>query len=175
MTIVYDCSMLKIASSTIYIIYWHTEYITTTSLTLNLLNFLTLNPLNFLTLNLLNFLILNLMNFLTLNLMNFLTLNLMNFLNGIIHLPFLELSVIIIWDIKNRTWKMVSQQYRAWSNCTDVQAGLALYWWQRLITFGSSKRRVKWTCQASRFGTILFLDINFGDIKRRIWCWIANW
>ena len=27
--------------------------------------------------------------------------------------------------------KSVSQQYRAWSECTDVQSGLALYWWQR--------------------------------------------
>ena len=41
-----------------------------------------------------------------------------------------------------RTWKLVSQQYRAWSDCTDVQAGLALYWWQRLITFGFNRIRV---------------------------------
>ena len=32
-------------------------------------------------------------------------LNLLNFLNGIIHLPFLELSIIIFRDIKMRTWK----------------------------------------------------------------------
>ena len=38
---------------------------------------------------------------------------------------------------------MVSQQYRVWSDCTDVQAGLALYWWQRLITFGVSRIRVE--------------------------------
>ena len=37
---------------------------------------------------------------------------------------------------------MVSQQYRALSNCTDVQAGLALYWWQKLITFGVGRIRV---------------------------------
>ena len=28
---------------------------------------------------------------------------------------------------QNENLKLVSQQYRAWSNCTDVQAGLALY------------------------------------------------
>ena len=40
------------------------------------------------------------------------------------------------------TLKLVSQQYRAWSDCTEVQAGLALYWWQRLIASGSSRIRV---------------------------------
>ena len=38
--------------------------------------------------------------------------------------------------------KLVSQQYRTWSDCTDVQAGLALYWWQRLLTFSVSRIRV---------------------------------
>ena len=48
----------------------------------------------------------------------------------------MALSIFIFRDIKVRTWKMVSQQYRAWSDCTDVQAGQTdLYWWQRLITF----------------------------------------
>ena len=47
---------------------------------------------------------------------------------------------------------MVSQQYRGWSDSMDVKADLALFWWQRLITFGSSRRRVKddfigiWLC-----------------------------
>ena len=41
---------------------------------------------------------------------------LLNFVNGIIHLPFLELENL----------KLVSQHYRAWSDCTDVQAGLSL-------------------------------------------------
>jgi hypothetical protein len=27
--------------------------------------------------------------------------------------------------------KLVSQQYRDWPDFTDVQAGLALFWWQR--------------------------------------------
>ena len=39
--------------------------------------------------------------------------------------------------------KMVSQQYRAWSECMEVQAVLALYWWQRLITFSVGRIRVK--------------------------------
>ena len=33
-----------------------------------------------------------------------LTLNLLNFLNGIIHLPFLDLSIIIFKDTKMRSW-----------------------------------------------------------------------
>ena len=37
---------------------------------------------------------------------------------------------------------LVGQQFRVWSDCTDVQAELTLNWWQRLITFGSSKIRV---------------------------------
>ena len=73
---------------------------------------------------------------------------LLNFLNGTIHIhPFLEFSIIIFRDIKMRTCnKLVSQLCRAWSDCSEVQAGLALYWRQRLITFGSSRIRVKWTC-----------------------------
>ena len=63
-----------------------------------------------------------------------LTHNLLNFLNGLIHLQFLELFIIIFRDIhyhfqgyQDENLKLVSQQYRAWSDCTDVQAGLALY------------------------------------------------
>ena len=37
---------------------------------------------------------------------NFLTLSMLNFLNGIIHLPFLALSIIILRDIKMRTWSL---------------------------------------------------------------------
>ena len=37
---------------------------------------------------------------------------------------------------------MVSQQYRAWSDCMDVQADLALYWWQRPIIFSVGRIRV---------------------------------
>ena len=42
--------------------------------------------------------------------------NLQNFLNGIIHLPFLELSIIIL-VISRWKFKLVCQQYRAWSDC----------------------------------------------------------
>ena len=45
-----------------------------------------------------------------------LTLNLLNFKNGIIHLQFLELSIIIYQD----------ENFRAWSVFTDVQAGLTI-------------------------------------------------
>ena len=53
-------------------------------------------------------------------------------------------KVIIFRDIRMRTWKLFSQQYRDWSDCTDMQASLALYWWQRLITFSSDRIRAKW-------------------------------
>ena len=44
---------------------------------------------------------------------------------------------------QDKNLNLVSQQYRTWSDCTDVQSGLALYWWQRLITFGVGRIRVK--------------------------------
>ena len=71
-----------------------------------------------------------------------LTLTMPNFLNGIIRRPFLPLSIIIFEGYQDENLKMVSQQYRAWSDCTAVQAGLALYWWQRLIIFGVGRIRV---------------------------------
>ena len=42
-------------------------------------------------------------------------------------------------DIKTRTL-LVSQ-----SDYTNMLAGLALYWWQRLITFGFGRIRVNYT------------------------------
>ena len=48
----------------------------------------------------------------------------MNFLNEIIYLPFLELSIIIFRD---ENLKLVSQQYKVWLDCMDVQAGLTIY------------------------------------------------
>ena len=39
--------------------------------------------------------------------------------------------------------KLTSQQYRDWSDYTGIQQGLALYWWQILITFGSCMIRFK--------------------------------
>ena len=70
---------------------------------------------------------------------------------------------------------MVSQQYRASSDCMYVQTGLALYWCQRLITFGSNRIRIKLlkfrtlrlekTCQAYRC---------IPQYKVIIWRWLAN-
>ena len=37
------------------------------------------------------------------DILHFLTLTMPNFLNGIIHLPFMELSIIILRDIKMKT------------------------------------------------------------------------
>jgi hypothetical protein len=61
-------------------------------------------------------------------------LNLLNFLHGLAHLPVFKLSIINLGNVKMKILKLVRQQYRAWSNYTDVLPGLALYWWQRLIT-----------------------------------------
>ena len=69
---------------------------------------------------------------------------------GIIHLPILELSGISRWQFL----RLVSQvQYSGWTGCADVQAGLALYWWHRLITFGCRRIKVK------SHTTLMFLDI----------------
>ena len=73
-----------------------------------------------------------------------LTLNLLNLFNSIIHLQLPELSIIIFRHIKIENLMLVSQQKRAWSDCTDVQAGLTVYWWQRLITFGFGRIRVNY-------------------------------
>ena len=72
-----------------------------------------------------------------------LTLNLLIVLNGIINLPFLEMSIIIYGGYQGENIYLASHKYGTWSDCTDVQAGLALYLWQRLITFVSSRIRVK--------------------------------
>ena len=68
-----------------------------------------------------------------------LTLTLLNCLNGIIHLPFLEQSIIIFWDIKMRTFK-----WRANGIEPGQTAGLALFYTRHkaLSTFGSSRKRV---------------------------------
>ena len=61
----------------------------------------------------------------------------MNFLNGIIHLPFLEFSIIIlgISRLEHERWSANSIE-------PVVQTDLVLYWWQNVITFGSSRIRV---------------------------------
>ena len=64
----------------------------------------------------------------------YLTLTMPNFLNGITHLPFLALSIISFRDIKMKTW--------SWS-ANSIELRLALYWWQRLITFCVGRITVK--------------------------------
>ena len=32
----------------------------------------------------------------------------------------MELTIIIFWDIKGENLKLISQHYRAWSDCTEV-------------------------------------------------------
>ena len=61
-----------------------------------------------------------------------LTLSLVNILNEHVHLPFLELSINNFGEIKMKIKKI-----------KQPPAQKALYWWQRLITFGSSKVRFK--------------------------------
>ena len=58
--------------------------------------------------------------------------------NGVHSSCKLLLSTKIIKEkhVSLENFKLVSQQYRTWSDCMDVQDGLALYWQQRLITFG---------------------------------------
>ena len=65
-----------------------------------------------------------------------LTLNLRKFLNGIIHL-FLALSIILLGITR---WELEAGQPTVEP---DVQACLALYWWERLITSGSGRIVVK--------------------------------
>ena len=65
----------------------------------------------------------------------FLKWNNQSYIFGTVHYHF--------YGYQDENLKLVSQQYRAWSDCTDVQAGLALYWWQRLFTFSVGRIRVK--------------------------------
>ena len=58
-------------------------------------------------------------------------------------MSYLSVDTTSVLMTRNENLKLVSQQYRAWSDCMDVQAGLALYWWQKLITFSFCRRRVK--------------------------------
>ena len=55
----------------------------------------------------------------------------------------------------------VGQHYRAWSDCTDVQAGLAVYWRQRLISFSSSKMVVI----AKLYICIVLVNIRYTYVK----------
>ena len=54
---------------------------------------------------------------------------------------------------------MKTQQCRAWLDGTDGQAGLDLYWWQRLITFGVG-RTWKKVINHYMFNIVTFYNIN---------------
>jgi hypothetical protein len=62
-------------------------------------------------------------------------------------LLFLFGTITNFGENKVKIFKLVSQQYRAWSDCTNVQADLALYWWQRpkyfLFQRGDKKLAIK--------------------------------
>jgi hypothetical protein len=51
---------------------------------------------------------------------------------------FHSVSLLVGWG----NIKLVRQQYTAWSDCVDVQASLAQYWWHLPTTLGSSSWRV---------------------------------
>ena len=63
-------------------------------------------------------------------------------LNKIFHLPVLELTIIIFRHIKMRTWNLVGQQYRAWSEARMCKLALLCTDCQRLCTFSPSRNRV---------------------------------
>ena len=94
------------------------------------------------------------------------TLNLLNFFNGIIHLPFLELSLIIFREIKMRTW--CQQQYRVWSDFTIRVKIILLLRGIRCCTFHSLSRidslRTKPTIFTIKFWFICCWGINLHQI-----------
>ena len=59
---------------------------------------------------------------------------LLNVLSRIIHLPFSELSIIIFGDIKMGIANSTKHEY--------ADLPMALHWWPRVATFGSSRIRV---------------------------------
>ena len=71
-----------------------------------------------------------------------------------------------IWRYHYEHLKLDSQQYRAWSDCMGVQAGLALYWYQRLNIFSSNRIKVNELLQKMNKlskSCILFLCIFFSN------------
>ena len=58
-----------------------------------------------------------------------LTFSLLKFLKRLVHL----LSILGLLRDFDENMSVASKWYRAWLDCMDVQAGLALYWWQRLL------------------------------------------
>ena len=55
------------------------------------------------------------------------------FLNGIIHLPLLELSIIIFRETKMRLWKWPANSYTAWS-CSILVAKANHIWFQQAMS-----------------------------------------
>ena len=55
-----------------------------------------------------------------------LTLKMQNFLNGIIHFPNWNCPLSYLGMSR---WEF-EEQYRSWSDCTNLQVGLGLYFWQ---------------------------------------------
>ena len=72
-----------------------------------------------------------------------LTLNLLNFLNGLVYLPFFGTLHFHFQGYLDMNLELDSQQYKAWSDCIDVQSSLALNWWQWLATSTFSRISVK--------------------------------
>ena len=72
--------------------------------------------------------------YLTLNMLNFLKWNDLSSIFGTVNYHSLGYQM--------RIWKLVSQQNRAWSDCTNGRLAWLLYWWQRLITIVSSSIKV---------------------------------
>jgi hypothetical protein len=57
------------------------------------------------------------------------------FFNGLVKLPFLELSIFNFWGYQDENLSQPTVIYRAWSDGMEVQAGLALYGCQWLEPF----------------------------------------
>ena len=86
-----------------------------------------------------------------------LTFFLLNFSNGIIHLPFLDLSFIIFRDIKIKTWLWSANSIESGQTsrmCRMTWFYIVLHWWQRLITFGSIMLRGKSDINYSCYSTL---------------------
>jgi hypothetical protein len=61
----------------------------------------------------------------------------------------LKVQVISISRYKNLSCE--HYMYKAWSDCTDVQAGLALYSYQIITTTVFSRLRIEFTKNSKRF------------------------
>ena len=69
--------------------------------------------------------------------------------------------------------KLASQQYRARPDCTDVRTNLALYCWQRLITFGVG--RIRDNLYKCLYISERSMEILFDGGKGEIFSESMNW